>query len=184
SFTGVLPAAALHRSSTNQCKKTSIKIRWAGKRNQGTNSQTRSTVPIYISTNPSHVDPQQLCRLFSLCNHSCHRFPKVVDVVTVEAVDLEKLRIALSRSSVLVFVFCNPRNVGTREEEEYGLGELLQIDPSSFDDLSFQWATSRVWSSCYGCWIDYVYPRCSGTILQLIVLFSLLVMFWNGIGFM
>ncbi|CAN1151468.1 Uncharacterized N-acetyltransferase ycf52 [Linum perenne] len=126
SFAGVLPAAALHRSSTCQCKKTSMEIRWARRRKQGTNSQTRSTVPIYISTNPSHVDPQQLRRLFSLCNHSCHRFPKVVDAVAVEAVDLEKLRIALSHSFVLVSVFCNPRNVGIREEEEDGLGDLLQ----------------------------------------------------------
>ncbi|CAI0459272.1 unnamed protein product [Linum tenue] len=41
-------------------------------------SPMETSVPLYISANPSHVQPQQLRRLFALCNHSCHRFPKLI----------------------------------------------------------------------------------------------------------
>ena len=62
--------------------------------------------PIYISTDPRHVDPHRLQDLFVDCNHSTHRFP-----TWPEPVDIHKLRIALSHSSVLVSVFCNPQHV-------------------------------------------------------------------------
>ncbi|GMP69734.1 hypothetical protein CsSME_00028880 [Camellia sinensis var. sinensis] len=63
--------------------------------------------PIFISTNPSHINPNHLRDLFSLCNHSCHRFP----TTDSDPVDLHKLRIALSHSSVLVSVFSRPEVV-------------------------------------------------------------------------
>ncbi|KAM4093582.1 hypothetical protein ACJW30_06G127300 [Castanea mollissima] len=70
-------------------------------------------VPIYISTNPSHINSEELRDLYSACNHSCHRFPKYLDCDTddVEAVDIHKLRTALSHSSLVVSVFCKPTDV-------------------------------------------------------------------------
>lgn len=71
-------------------------------------------VPIYISTAPSHINPEELKDLYSASNHSCHRFPNYVDsegTVRVEPVDIHKLSIALSNSSVVVSVFCKPTDV-------------------------------------------------------------------------
>ncbi|KAL3025946.1 hypothetical protein AAZX31_04G205700 [Glycine max] len=62
--------------------------------------------PIYISTDPRHVDPHRLRDLFADCNHSTHRFP-----TRPEPVDIRKLRTALSHSAVLVSVFYNPQHV-------------------------------------------------------------------------
>ncbi|CAN0877133.1 hypothetical protein LINGRAHAP2_LOCUS11709 [Linum grandiflorum] len=131
STAGALQLTALHDRSSMEIRLARRRSR--SRKQQQTTSQTRPTVPIHISANPSHVDPQQLRRLFSLCNHSCHRFPKLIDGdAAVAAVDLEKLRIALSHSSVLVSVFCNRRNAviqGEDEEEEKegdGLEDLLQ----------------------------------------------------------
>ncbi|KAK4579782.1 hypothetical protein RGQ29_029446 [Quercus rubra] len=73
----------------------------------------KEKVPIYISTNPSHINSEELRDLCSACNHSCHRFPKYLDCDTdvVEAVDIHKLRTALSHSSLVVSVFCKPTDV-------------------------------------------------------------------------
>ncbi|KAG6701286.1 hypothetical protein I3842_08G157500 [Carya illinoinensis] len=71
-------------------------------------------VPIYVSTIPSHVNPEELKDLYSASNHSCHRFPSYVDsegAVRVEPVDIHKLSVALSHSSVVVSVFCKPTDV-------------------------------------------------------------------------
>ncbi|XWS56902.1 hypothetical protein CRYUN_Cryun09bG0125600 [Craigia yunnanensis] len=70
-------------------------------------------MPIYISTDPSHINLQELSELYTSCNHSCHRFPEVdPDTGIVEEVmDLDKLRIALSHSCVIVLVFCKPQHV-------------------------------------------------------------------------
>ncbi|KAM1348291.1 hypothetical protein ACFX13_002598 [Malus domestica] len=68
-------------------------------------------VPIFISTNPSHVHPSDLQDLFTTCNISPHRFPNYADDDDVEAVDLHKLRIALFHSLVLVSVFCKPSDL-------------------------------------------------------------------------
>ncbi|KAI3735071.1 hypothetical protein L6452_14558 [Arctium lappa] len=79
------------------------------------NTQKRSihhrrppTPPIFISTNLSHVNPIHLRDLYSSCNHSCHRFPNIFPDGRVEPVDVAKLRIALSHSSVVVSVFARP----------------------------------------------------------------------------
>ncbi|XP_039041746.1 uncharacterized protein LOC120180502 [Hibiscus syriacus] len=70
-------------------------------------------MPIYISTDPYHINLQELSELYTSCNHSCHRFPKV-DLntgIVEEALNLDKLRIALSHSCVIVSVFCKPQHV-------------------------------------------------------------------------
>ncbi|KAL6977583.1 hypothetical protein U1Q18_026377 [Sarracenia purpurea var. burkii] len=64
--------------------------------------------PIFVSTNPSHVNPHQLRDLYSLCNHSCHRFPIIDSDGRAEPVEVAKLGIALSHSSVVVSVFSKP----------------------------------------------------------------------------
>ncbi|KDP21614.1 hypothetical protein JCGZ_03285 [Jatropha curcas] len=117
-----------------------MEIRWASRRI----SKLKSTrIPVYISASPSHINTQQLRELYSACNYSCHRFPEIDHSgIVVEAVDLKKLSVALSHSSVLVSVFCNPRDVvennqqQLRQEEQeqeqdptpplMGLGNLLQ----------------------------------------------------------
>ncbi|KAE8668504.1 Acyl-CoA N-acyltransferases superfamily protein, putative isoform 3 [Hibiscus syriacus] len=71
------------------------------------------TMPIYISTDQSHINLEELSELYTSCNHFCHRFPKVdpnTDIVE-EALDLDKLQIALSHSCVIVSVFCKPQPV-------------------------------------------------------------------------
>ncbi|XP_027149115.1 uncharacterized protein LOC113771351 isoform X2 [Coffea eugenioides] len=71
-------------------------------------NQISSPPPLYISTNPSHVNPSHLQHLYALCNHSCHRFPKFDSDGRVELIDVGKLRTALSNSSVVVSVFTKP----------------------------------------------------------------------------
>ncbi|KAM1102235.1 hypothetical protein FF1_011044 [Malus domestica] len=71
----------------------------------------QAMVPIFISTNPSHVHPSDLRDLFTACNFSPHRFPNYADDDGVEVINLHKLHIALSYSSVLVSIFCKPSDL-------------------------------------------------------------------------
>ncbi|CAI0457342.1 unnamed protein product [Linum tenue] len=177
SAVSVATLAAMKSSSACYCKSIAMEIRWARKPRSNSQNPTRTalnsispvetSVPLYISANPSHVQPQQLRRLFALCNHSCHRFPKLIQrseygeaaaTAAVEDVDVEKLGIALSHSSVLVSVFCKPRDVGIRDQEEeekggdglMGLGDVLQrlippalmISPSNGQLVGFGRAVS------------------------------------------
>ncbi|KAM0986714.1 hypothetical protein ACFX2K_011118 [Malus domestica] len=103
----------------------------------------QAMVPIFISTNPSHVYPSDLRDLFTACNLSPHRFPNYADDDGVEVINLHKLRIALSHSSVLVSIFCKPSDligdssllsssIETQQQKRrkkkrtVGFGELLQ----------------------------------------------------------
>lgn len=67
--------------------------------------------PIFISTNPNDVNPIHLKDLYSVCNHSCYRFPKLNSEGRVEPVDIDKLRKALRHSYVVVSVFTRPEFV-------------------------------------------------------------------------
>ncbi|CAN4095086.1 unnamed protein product [Withania somnifera] len=67
--------------------------------------------PIFISTNPNDVNPIHLKNLYSLCNHSSHRFPKLNSDGTVEPVNINKLRQALIHSYIVVSVFTRPEFV-------------------------------------------------------------------------
>lgn len=69
--------------------------------------------PIFISTNPSHLNLHHLKDLYTFCNHSCHRFPNVDATGRVEVVDAGKLRTAIFHSSVVVSVFTKPEFVTT-----------------------------------------------------------------------
>ncbi|KAB1217562.1 putative N-acetyltransferase ycf52 [Morella rubra] len=71
-------------------------------------------VPVYISRTPSHISPDKLKDLYRASNHSCHRLPNSDDsegTIRVEPVDIHKLTIALSHSSIVVSVFCKPTDV-------------------------------------------------------------------------
>lgn len=61
--------------------------------------------PLFVSTNPSHVNPHHLRELYAVCNHSCHRFPTTDAAGRVDPIDALKLRTALSHSSVVISVF-------------------------------------------------------------------------------
>lgn len=92
----------------------SMELKWVSRRSsksaqlEKTKYQLRPLFPIYISTDPRHVDPLRLRDLFTDCNYSTQRFPTQPGP---EPVDIHKLRIALSHSAVVVSVFCNLRHV-------------------------------------------------------------------------
>lgn len=90
-------------------------------------------IPIYISTKPYNVNPDELVQLYGACKHSCFRFPNHLesesesDNSAIDAVDVHKLRIALSHSSILVSVFCKPNDVVGDASSSMGLlGDLIQ----------------------------------------------------------
>jgi hypothetical protein len=99
-----------------------MELRWVSRRKSGIDKEKRvllkkpltppALFPIYISTNPSHINLEELRDLYSASNHSCHRFPNYVGSEgIVEPVNIHKLRRALSHSSVVVSVFCKPSDV-------------------------------------------------------------------------
>ncbi|KAF5795110.1 putative glucosamine-phosphate N-acetyltransferase transcription regulator GNAT family [Helianthus annuus] len=67
--------------------------------------QRPPTPPIFISTNLSDINPNNLRDLCTTCNHSFHRFPNISPDGKVEPVDVDKLRTAVSHSSVVVSVY-------------------------------------------------------------------------------
>ena len=68
----------------------------------------QSPLPTFISTNPSDINPFHLRDLYSQCNRSPHRFPLRDSENQVEPVEVNKLSIALSNSTVVVSVFTRP----------------------------------------------------------------------------
>ncbi|KAH0979300.1 hypothetical protein GBA52_006477 [Prunus armeniaca] len=148
--TAAAAAMPMHVVEGHTTKKT-MELKWVSRRSRGRKIQMEKTmktpleskpkapatlqalVPVFISTNPSHVNPDDLSDLFIACNLSCHRFPNYVDAgggrCVVEAVDLHKLRVALSHSSVLVSVFCKPNDViaaaAAAEEEDSGFWRVV-----------------------------------------------------------
>ncbi|MCD7464660.1 hypothetical protein HAX54_053193 [Datura stramonium] len=109
---------------------------------QTTVSQIRPTPPpVFISTNPKDVNPIHLRDLYSLCNHSCHRFPKLNSDGRVEPVDIDKLRKALVHSYVVVSVFTRPEFV---------------------PDLAPSWVPGSNLTGIGGDWIGKVVPVTPG----------------------
>ncbi|KAF6138915.1 hypothetical protein GIB67_025644 [Kingdonia uniflora] len=97
-----------------------------------------TTPPLFISTNPSHVKLNQLTHLFFSSNFSSHRFPNLHyngNQRVVEAVNVDKLRIALLHSSVVVSVFCKPscceREKGENETFSFGRELMERVVPVS-----------------------------------------------------
>ncbi|KAJ1400553.1 GNAT domain [Sesbania bispinosa] len=89
----------------------SMELKWVRRRiNKSSQPQgiIKPLFPVYISTDPRHVDPNRLQDLYATCNHSCHRFPNLLQP---QPLDIHKLRIALSHSTLLVSVFCKPHHL-------------------------------------------------------------------------
>lgn len=89
-------------------------------------SARKNKPPIFISTNPSHINIDTLSKLYLSCNHSPHRFP------SSDVIDARKLAVAVSHSSVVVSVFAAVADVGGSggggdvEDNEKGLwGRIL-----------------------------------------------------------
>ncbi|KAK1592319.1 hypothetical protein Q3G72_023011 [Acer saccharum] len=63
------------------------------------NLKPAATIPVYISTNPSDINPPELRELFTVCNHSCYRFPRMLtsrDIYNISALCSEDERITMS----------------------------------------------------------------------------------------
>lgn len=84
-------------------------------------------LPLFISTNPSDINPFHLKDLYSECNHSPHRFPVRDFDNRVEPVEVNKLSIALDNSTVVVSVFTRPEfDLSEEDEDLEGGGDWLQ----------------------------------------------------------
>lgn len=153
-----------------------MELRWVSRsrRRQGEKrvSMSAKKVPIYISTNPSHINPEELRDLYRASNHSCHRFPNyVVDTeseseeLRVEPVDIHKLRTALSHSSVIVSVFCKPTDNSSSEIPTKGLTDLFQkvmpVSPFNGHLVGFGRAVSDfgLTASIYDVMVRISHPR-------------------------
>ncbi|XP_071686262.1 GCN5-related N-acetyltransferase 3, chloroplastic [Rutidosis leptorrhynchoides] len=106
------------------------------------------TPPIFISTSISDINPVHLRDLYSSCNHSCHRFPNLLSDGRVEPVDVDKLRVAVSNSSVVVSVFTRPEVVTALSENlDRGSGgdwyrRMIPLTPLSGQLVGFGRAVS------------------------------------------
>lgn len=91
----------------------SMELRWVrrSKCDDAASALPRS-IPIFISTLKKEVNLEELRYLYSRCDHSCHRFSKNGSGI----VDMKKLRTAISRSDVVVSVFCKPHHAVLVEE--------------------------------------------------------------------
>lgn len=122
----------------------SMELRWARRRKSDNDaSALPRSIPIYISTLKKDINLEELRNLYSLCNHSCNRLSEYGSNV-----DMKKLRIAISRSDVVVSVFCKPRHADVDDDavlysEEESLSSSLyhsefgrqNKDESSLGDL-------------------------------------------------
>ncbi|KAM7254207.1 hypothetical protein ACFE04_031889 [Oxalis oulophora] len=90
-----------------------MELRWISTRKTSSTKEFffSSKVPIFLSTKSTDILPraQELTNLYKVSNHSCHRFPKLDSLgnVVEQHIDINKLNVALSHSSILVSVFCN-----------------------------------------------------------------------------
>ncbi|CAI0425543.1 unnamed protein product, partial [Linum tenue] len=115
-------------------------------------------LPVILSTDPDMVGGLRSVAEADMAGGLRSKYGEAAATAAVEDVDVEKLGIALSHSSVLVSVFCKPRDVGIRDQEEeekggdglMGLGDVLQrlippalmISPSNGQLVGFGRAVS------------------------------------------
>ncbi|XP_031381389.1 uncharacterized protein LOC116196021 isoform X2 [Punica granatum] len=125
-------------ASVRFCFSKAMELRWAttktAKNIPNKPARVGLSIPVYLSTNPSHVNPGSLRDLFVSCNRSCHAFPRIGPDGRVEEGDIagvDKLRVALDHSSVVVSVFCEPRDLpvdgdGIEEQRASSVGDLMR----------------------------------------------------------
>ncbi|CAL9226142.1 unnamed protein product [Arabidopsis halleri] len=103
----------------------SMELRWARRRkSDNAASALPRSIPIYISTLKKDINLEELRNLYSLCNHSCNRLSEYGSNVE-KIVDMKKLRRAISRSDVVVSVFCKPRHADVDDAVLYSEEENL-----------------------------------------------------------
>lgn len=78
------------------------------------------SIPIYISTLKKDINLEELRRLYAHCNHSCNRLTENGSSIVEKTVDMKKLRRAVSRSDVVVSVFCKPHHVDLDDDDDGG----------------------------------------------------------------
>ncbi|XP_059317972.1 GCN5-related N-acetyltransferase 3, chloroplastic [Lycium ferocissimum] len=115
-------------------------------------SEIKATPPIFISTNPKDINPNHLKNLYSLCNHSSHRFPKLNSEGRVEPVDINKLKKALLHSYVVVSVFTRPEFAPDLVQSRVGsgltgiggdwIGKVVPVTPGNGELVGFGRAVS------------------------------------------
>lgn len=92
----------------------SMELRWV-RRSKCDDSDAPRSIPIFISTLKKDINLEELRRLYSRCDHSCNRLSKSGSIVE-KTVDMKKLCTAISRSDVVVSVFCKPHHALLVEE--------------------------------------------------------------------
>ncbi|GAB4832112.1 hypothetical protein Ancab_006132 [Ancistrocladus abbreviatus] len=103
-------------------------------------AQKKKPPPTFISTNPSHINLYHLSQLYTSCNHSYHRFPNLdADGCCIDPVDVDKLRVAVEHSSVVVSVYSR-----IDKEEEASWQKMLPVTPVSGRLVGFGRAVSDV----------------------------------------
>lgn len=113
----------------------SMELKWVRRRRTTKTSHTKPLFPIYISTDPRHVDPHRLRDLFADCNHSTRPEPEIVDI--------RKLGVALSHSAVIVSVFCNPQHVNAVPNHNSPIADFFTpVSPSRDQLIGFGRAVS------------------------------------------
>lgn len=102
--------------------------------------ERKNKPPIFLSTNPSHVNIDKLSILYRKCSHSPHRFPSSDEIVA------GKLAVAVDHSSVVVSVFAAfPGTGDDLEEREKGFwGRIIpaSVTPENGDLVGFGRAVS------------------------------------------
>ncbi|KAJ0718952.1 putative transcription regulator GNAT family [Helianthus annuus] len=141
--------------------------------------QRPPTPPIFISTNLSDINPNNLRDLCTTCNHSFHRFPNISPDGKVEPVDVDKLRTAVSHSSVVVSVFA-------RSELVTGGGDwyrrMIPLTPVTGELVGFGRAVGddALTASIYDVMVT---PRLQGRGIGRMILQRIIRKFFKACGF-
>lgn len=106
----------------------SMELRWVRRSKCDNNDNQRRklnelaalprSIPIYISTLKKDINLEELRSLYSHCNHSCNRLSENGGSIVEKIVDMKKLRTAISRSDVVVSVFCKSRHADLDDDDD------------------------------------------------------------------
>ncbi|KAL2339507.1 hypothetical protein Fmac_007447 [Flemingia macrophylla] len=106
----------------------SMELKWVRRRTTAKTlhlHNAKPLFPIYISTDPRHVDPQHLRDLFADCNRAFSTRP--------EHLHIRKLAVALSHSAVVVSVFCNLQHLNAVPNHNSSIADFF-VPVSPFRD--------------------------------------------------
>ncbi|CAH8345984.1 unnamed protein product [Eruca vesicaria subsp. sativa] len=114
----------------------SMELRWVRRRSKCDVDAPRS-IPVFISTLKRDINLEELRHLYSRCDHSCNRLSKDGGS---SIVDMKKLRTAISRSDVVVSVFCKSHHVekSTSDKDDDDDAEEERLSSSSLFPLDLR----------------------------------------------